>query len=327
MNAIVTIDVATLTPATVFAPGGVEAIVSKIEAEVSAEVFTLETAEGRERIKSVAYRIARSKTALDEMGKELVAGIKAQAATIDAERRTIRDRLDALKESVRGPLTAWEDAEAARAANHEGVLVWIVQASQFESSPTAAAISERMAALENEAQRDWQEFAERAIDAYQATREKLTIMLAAAEQAEADAAELAELRRMKAERDAADAARLIEEARLAREADAARIAAQQAAERKAYEERRERERAEKAAQQATEAAARAVEQERERAAKVKAAEEAAAAKLAANKKHRAKVHAEIVQAISQAFDGAEYSPDRMAEAIAAGIIPHVSITY
>src|ERR1700676_4896268 len=104
MNALVIIDTDALTPATVFAPGGVEGILSKIETEVRAIDRDISTPDGRENVKSLAYKVARSKTALDEMGKELVSGIKTQAATIDAERRTIRDRLDALKEEVRGPL-------------------------------------------------------------------------------------------------------------------------------------------------------------------------------------------------------------------------------
>src|SRR5690348_15385756 len=113
MNALVSIDISTLTPATVFAPGGMEGIISKLEAEVRAIDRDISTPEGREAVKSLAYKVARSKTALDEMGKELVAGIKKQAGAIDADRKLARDRLDALKEEVRGPLTAWEEAEKA----------------------------------------------------------------------------------------------------------------------------------------------------------------------------------------------------------------------
>ena len=77
MNALVTID--TLTPATVFVPGGVEAIVSKLETEVRSIKTDISTDAGRKEIASIAYKVARSKTALDDMGKNLVADIKAQA--------------------------------------------------------------------------------------------------------------------------------------------------------------------------------------------------------------------------------------------------------
>src|SRR6266404_7527259 len=162
MNALVIIDTDTLTPATVFAPGGVEGILSKIETEVRAIERDISTEEGREAVKSLAYKVARSKTALDDMGKELVSGIKAQAATIDAERRTIRDRLDALKEEVRGPLTAWETAEAARVSKHEEVLTWIIGSDRFFSQPTAADIRKLISLVADHAGRDWQEFQERA---------------------------------------------------------------------------------------------------------------------------------------------------------------------
>lgn len=342
MNALVSIDVATLTPATVFAPGGVEAILSKIEADVSAEVFTLETEEGRERIKAVAYKVARSKTALDDMGKELVSGIKAQAATIDAERRIIRDRLDALKATVRGPLTAWETAEAARVANHETVLVWVVQAWQIFDG-TAEAIRQRIDALDNEVNRTWDEFAERAGEAHQASRTKLFDMLTAAEQAERDAAELAELRQLKAERDerdrkaaeqaaAAEQARLIEEAKAARLAQEAEQAAAAALIRANEDARRAVDTAARIEREKIEAAARAVEQERERAARAKADEDRAAAKREANKKHRAKIQADITVAVLDLIMGQENAAagnlaSVIADGIAAGKIPHVSITY
>ena len=103
MNALVSIDnilepAAALAPATLFGSGQVETILSAIEKDVRAEAYDIATPDGRERIKSVAYKIARSKTTLDDLGKEHVAEIKKQSAAIDAERRAIRDRLDALKE-------------------------------------------------------------------------------------------------------------------------------------------------------------------------------------------------------------------------------------
>lgn len=327
MNALVSIDVATLTPATVFAPGGVEAIISKIEAEVSTEVFTIDTAEGRERIKSVAYKVARSKTALDDMGKELVSGIKAQAAAVDADRRTIRDRLDALKERVRGPLTAWEDAETARVDGHERAIVFLIQSARFDAPPCAAEIRTRILQVQDYEGRDFQEFSERANAAGTAAMATLKTMLVAAKQAEADAAELAELRRQAAEREEQDRANAAIEA--------AEVAAQQqaeaAAERKRIsdeqEKAREIARAEQTARDVAAAAAKAIEDERLRVARVAAAEKAKADKLAANKKHRAKINSEITFALSEVLTGNADEAAALIEAIAAGRIPHVRIEY
>ena len=69
-----------LTPAVVFVPGGVDKIIGQIEAEVRAVKTDISTKAGREAIGSLAYKVARSKTALDDMGKALAADWKARAA-------------------------------------------------------------------------------------------------------------------------------------------------------------------------------------------------------------------------------------------------------
>lgn len=350
MNAIVSIDrilspetvpaPEILTPAILFGPGGVESIISKLEAEVRAIDRDISTPEGRETVKSLAYKVARSKTALDDMGKGLAAGIKAQAATIDAERRIIRDRLDALKEEVRGPLTAWEDAEKARVDGHENALVFVLQAPTTAAAPgmSSEQIGALKAHLEKQAERDWQEFSDRALEAFRDVMPKICSLRDAADQRERDAAELAELRRLKAEREeadrkaaeaaaAAEQARLIEEARAAREAQQAEEAAQRERERAEQDAERHRQNEERAARNVEAAKAAAVEQERQRAAAAKAAEEAAQQKREANKRHRAKIEKAALDALT-AIEGVNgVDANLILAAIIAGTIPHVSITY
>lgn len=327
MNALVLIETDLLVPTTVFAPGGVEGIISKLETDVRATPRDITTEPGREAVRALAYKVARSKTALDEMGKELVADIKKQSGVIDAERRIIRERLDALRDEVRGPLTAWEDAEKARVDEHERELVFIVTAPSFQGTPTATQLSQIITHVQETNLRDWQEFAERAEAATAETLDRLTAMYNAAVQAERDAAELAELRRLKAERDAADtaaeqqakaaeSARLIEAARLAREAEEAEQA-----------KAREIERAAQAQRSAEASAAKAVEDERQRVAAAKAAQDAATAKREANKRHRTKINLEITIALSEVLTGDANEAATLIEAIAGGKIPHVSIAY
>lgn len=331
MNAIVSIE--TLTPATVFVPGGVEAIISKVEAEVRAIDRDISTPEGREAVKSLAYKVARSKTALDEMGKDLVAGIKAQAAAIDADRRTIRDRLDALKEEVRGPLTAWEEAEAKRVADHESALVWIV--SSPRSLPPGAPsclIREQIERVSHYAAHDWQEFKERGDAAVADALHTLGEMKVAAKQREADHAELAELRRLKAEREDADRLAAIAAERAEREKAAAIAKAQREEAEKAAAEQRAKDLAERIERERVEAAAEAVRQENQRVAEAHAKTEADRIKRENNTKHRAKVHAKIGTALVALFGNEPTAEDAtmvftVVEAIAAGTIPHVSITY
>jgi colicin import membrane protein len=330
MNALIPIE--TLTPAVVFAPGGVEEIVSKLETEVRAIPRDMTTEEGREAIRALAYKVARSKTALDDMGKELVAGIKKQSGAIDAERRTIRDRLDALRDEVRGPLTAWEDAEKDRVDGHERALVWIIESPRFATPPTVAMICAQIDDLAQLALRDWEEFHERAEAAIRDAYAALHPMLAAAEQAERDASELAELRQMKADREAADNAA----AAAANAAADARIHAEQQrardAERAEQEKAREIARAEQAEKDKAAAVAKAIEDERQRAAAKEAASKAAIAKLMENKRHRTKIHREAAEAIlalilNEECAVAGHLTSVICEAIAAGKVPHVSITY
>ena len=104
-----------------FKPNGADAVLSALKEEVRkvAAMLDISTPSGREAIASLAYKVARSKTALDEKGKELVGAIKKQSGEIDAERKRVRDELDALKDEVRKPLTDWEDAEKECVAAHE----------------------------------------------------------------------------------------------------------------------------------------------------------------------------------------------------------------
>lgn len=334
MNAIVTLDsiieppagMPALTAADLFGTGNVAQIVETIEKQVRAEAFDVTTETGRKHVRSVAYKVARSKTILDEIGKEHVAEIKKQSAAIDAERKAVRDRLDALKGEISRPVDDWEEAEQNRVSSHENALVSIIEAgrkSTFNETPDEiAAAIERVEAL---CRRDWQEFHERAEAAASEALPKLNAALAAAMQAAAERAELEALRREKAEREAADAA------------ERQRIAQEQAeAERKDHAEQQERERAAqlaawkaeqeaKAKQQVEEAAARAVEQERARQATELAQQEAAERKRQENKRHRDRVHAKIRGALMEIVG--DQDANRLIDLIAAGDVPHLSITY
>jgi hypothetical protein len=51
---------------------------------------------------------------LDDVGKEIVSEWKKKSKVIDEKRKTIRDRLDALRDKIRTPVTEWEKAEEDR---------------------------------------------------------------------------------------------------------------------------------------------------------------------------------------------------------------------
>ncbi|MCP3701552.1 MAG: cell envelope biogenesis protein TolA, partial [Alteromonas sp.] len=111
----------------------VDIIIKQIEDEARSVVPDLETAAGRSDIASLSRKVSSSKVALDTLGKGLVTDWKAKASLVDAERKIIRDRLDALRVEIRQPLTDWEEAEKAKAA-----AILAAQARQADQEETRA---------------------------------------------------------------------------------------------------------------------------------------------------------------------------------------------
>ncbi len=236
-----------ITPAIFANPESVSEVLAELERKVEAAKATrdISTIEGRAAIASLAYTIARTKTGLDEMGKEVTADWKAKANMVDAERRRIRERCDELKDDFRKPLTDWEEAEKARVATHEAELAKLQMYAVFgTASPAAADVRQRAQDLEAAYNgRDWQEFASRASLARDGTLMRLHRLLEEREKAEREAAERAaqDAERLERERQAREqniAAQAREEAeRLQREAEAR--AEQERAARAASDERAE----------------------------------------------------------------------------------------
>lgn len=344
-----------LTPAIVFAPGGIDEVLGKIKAEVSSVVADISTDAGRKAVASTAYKIARSKTALDKMGKDLGESHHKAWKAITTERSRIATELDALKDEFRKPLTDWENAEKDRVTGHEDALNSIALLMMFNQEPTANEVALRIADLGSIARRDWQEFSKRAEDAVGGAGKSLAAKLAAVEKREAEAAELARLRqeqieRERRERDERIAREAAERARADAEEKAAR--AQALADAKAREEmarvsaiaenerlRAEREklaaertareavtRAEKAAARAKEDAEAAVQNERLRVEREKAAAEREAARREADKKHRGAINVAARDALVKAGLTEEQAVCAVG-AIARGEVPNVKISY
>ena len=101
----------TLSPLAVFGEeGGVDKIIERLRTDALAQAATLgiETEAGRKALNSLAFKVTRSKTALDDMGKSLVEDQKRRLAKIDQERRRIRDECDKIRDEVRKPLDDYE---------------------------------------------------------------------------------------------------------------------------------------------------------------------------------------------------------------------------
>lgn len=333
-------------------PSGLDPYIERIRAEVTGHVPDLTTRKGREHIASLAFKVRKSKSALDALGKQLVDDLKEVPKKIDAERRRMRDALDALADEVRAPLDKWEAAEKARIAMHQAGIAWFKSRTDECRDMNGCDLMAAIGAVEVcTVDASWEEFEAEAHRAKAKALEALHAALAAREKYEAEQAELARLRAeadARAKRDEEE--RIAREAaeRATREAEAKAQAEREAAARreadaKAAQERAERERleaierqkqaearaeAEKLAaeQRAKEAAEAARQAEIDRQAREKAAAEAEQRRREDDREHRARVNRTALQAFIDA-GMPEDCAKQAVTLIAKGAIPSIQISY
>ena len=295
---------------------------------------TVETAEGRKIIASVAYKVAQMKTSLDRLGKEESARQKEIPLKIDAERKRAWKTLEALQHEIRKPLTEWEVAEEERIGAHEEEIALMRSLAIGHENLSSSELAARLYQIESiKLGEHWEEYE---VTAGRVKDEVLTALKQAYEKAKASEEQQIELARLKAEaaareqkereeRIAAEAAR---QARKAAEDSAAAEKArlQLDAERSKRREQEAKAAAEKAKKEADEKAKRAATAERERIEAEQRKAEAEEKKREANKKHRAKIHAEISAAmVDMGVD--EASAELVITLVSTNLIPHMSIKY
>lgn len=212
----------------------IETLATKFDPDVS-------TAKGRKLIGSQAYAVARTKTFIDGLGKELVDAEKEIPKRIDATRKKVRDFCDELQARVRKPLTDYENAEKSRVAALDQRLNEIHQIGSVAGldilpSETITAWIGKLEAISVDA--TWDEYQDRAALAKEAAKVKLEAFLQTRLTWEAQQAEIA---RLKAEQEEKD--------RIQREQQIA-AQARHEAEQKALREKLESEQRERAAKDA-----------------------------------------------------------------------------
>ncbi|HCD5206469.1 TPA: hypothetical protein NBT52_005127 [Klebsiella pneumoniae] len=296
-------------------------LIEAIEKEARSLVPDVTTKKGRDAIASMAHKVARSKTYIDNAGKDLVAELKALPKQIDESRRVVRERLDALKDEVRRPLTEWE-AEQERIKAEEAMNALHAEAlamnEDFDRQLAARIESDHeMAILMN--------------DAFD--REQAEKKAEAERQRIAREEEIKRLAEEKAKREAAEQAQREIDAAAAREREA--ILAKERAER---EQREAAERAEREKQAAVEAERRKAQEEADRIRRE--AEQREQARLAEEKrkadeqarreadvKHRKAVGVEVVKALMANTSLTRDQAIEVLTAVKDGRIPNTGISY
>lgn len=296
-------------------------LIEAIEKEARSLVPDVTTKKGRDAIASMAHKVARSKTYIDNAGKDLVAELKALPKQIDESRRVVRERLDALKDEVRRPLTEWEaeqeriKAEEAMNALHAEALEMNIKFDQ-ELAAKFEADHEMALLMDKDIDR------ERADKAAEAERLRI-----------AREEEIKRLAEEKAKREAEERHRAELEAAARREAE------ERAAKERAERERIEgMQRAEREKQAAIEAERRKAQEEADRI--LRETEQREQARLAEEKrkadeqarreadvKHRKTVGTDIVKALLANTSLTRDQAIEVLTAIKDGNIPHTGISY
>jgi len=334
-----------VNPISVFTEGGLDDLLSKIEKEAKSHVPDITSDKGRKAIASMAAKVAKSKTYLDGLGKDLVSDWKKQAKVVDNERKKMRDTLDDLKAEIRQPLTDFENEEKLRVESINQEIEALILAGnstveQYLSLPIEA-MKDRLDEIENQDDPEGlNEFKDRYNEVKLDAMTKIRDSIKSRANYDADQKELEALRLEKEKREEAD--RLERESK-EREAREERIAkeAKEAAELKAKAEyeRAEKEKqdainAQKVAELRAEQAEKQTKIESENAAKVernrieleRQAEKIAAEKREANTKHKKKINNESMADLVAVGCSEQLAKD-IVIAIAKKEIKNISIFY
>lgn len=250
--------------------GSLKPLIEKIRKEVLSIAPDVTTARGRDEIASLAYKVARSKTKVDEIEKKRGEKARLELERINSERKIWRDEMDKLKDEVRKPLTDYEEREKNRIRKHQEACAeieamkmlrpWCSQeAKEFVDKLTAITVDESYEEYRNKAE-------QAKADSLAYLQNEYTKL----KKQEDDAAELEKLRKAEEERK-----RKEREDQIAKDAaDKARKDAEEAAAK--AEKARQAAEAKKQADEQAKRDAEAARIAKENADKIKAAEDKAA---------------------------------------------------
>lgn len=158
---------------------GIDGILEEIARRAREHDLDVTTEKGRKEIASVAFKIARSKTTLDNAGKQLTADWREQTSKVNASRKKATEFLDKLKDEIRKPLTEYENAEKERVAIREARIKDLDNLTNFASiddgnTDIIEMCNIQLSKINELLDFDWQEFKSKAEKQADISKEYLT---------------------------------------------------------------------------------------------------------------------------------------------------------
>lgn len=193
-----------------FADGkNLDELYGQVETMARGLVADVSTKEGISQIKSCARQLASVRTKVDDIGKKVVADLKALPKVIDENRRFFREKMEALQDEIRRPVTEIE--------NREDEIDCIKVIHLNLATADSEQIKKDLEYVKSIplTEEKWHESLEKATKAVKGEISALELLLGAAEKREQEARELEELRKNQAEAD-----RIIRENKIKEEARA-----------------------------------------------------------------------------------------------------------
>jgi len=300
---------------------GLEKILADVKANLKLVAPDTSTTKGREQIRSLAFRVTKSKTHIEKMGKEISAELKELPKIVDANRKQAIEFLESLATEVRQPLTDWEAEQERLKAEEEAKAAAIKLAEQVERDHELALLMNKEFDREQEEKRIAEAAQIEAERLAKIERERLIAENAAKqakEQAEREAKELAE----RVARDAKEANEKAERDRIA-----AQVRAEQAEAAQKAAEARHAAQIEQAKMEAETARLKAIDDEKARVAAEAKRVADEQAKRESDTKHKSKINRAALDSLIAKAGLTDEQAKKVVTAIVKGQIDHVSIQY
>ena len=213
-----------------FTPGNVtdaQLETMRLDWLAEAKKYDITTDKSRTALKRFARPLQKLRTGIEARAKELTGATKRKIAAIDAEKRRLVQSVGGIEQEVLAPLTAWEQEEDARTVRLAGIVKSIGDKGQTYIYPDIPSIEAAIAELEAFDLSTMQEFKVSAESALTAVLKVLKPELERRKVAEAERLELDRLRAESAARADADrieaAAKKLSDAKIQAAVDAAKV--------------------------------------------------------------------------------------------------------